>query len=164
MSLYSSSSLISFGSSIPMKLNYLDISTTICDVRIDVNNVSYRVLLWTGYFIYFRPSMHHALACDCTTPWATCCKQIQWKKSWENIFFQYCFIFYIAKSLLCNWTWILSKQISYHKIDNLNLLFLYDHLCSLNKILLSVLPLADLCIEYILPIIEKIVVPHRIRG
>jgi hypothetical protein len=31
------------------------------------------------------------------------------------------------------------------------MLFLYDHLCSLNKILFSVLPLAELCIEYILP-------------
>ena len=160
MSFNSNSSLISFGSSIAMKLNYIDISTTICDVRIDVNNVSYRVLLWTGYFIYFRPSMHHALACDCTTPWATCCKQIQWKKSLQTYCLSYRSTFYIV----FKYCGILSKQISYHKIDNINLLFLYDHLCSLNKIWFSVLPLADLCIEYILPIIEKIVVPHRIRG
>ena len=96
LSFNSNSSLISFGSSIPMKLNYSDISTTICDVRIDVNNVSYRVLLWTGYFIYFRPSMHHALAYNYTTPWATCCKQIQWKKSYENILFEYCSTFYVV--------------------------------------------------------------------
>ena len=100
------------------------------------------------------------------------------KKSRENILFE--LSFYILYSIqICGTnicyvkhyhshisrkTWILSNQISYHKIDNINLLFLYDHLCSLNKILFCVLPLADLCIEYILPIIEKIVVAQRIDG
>ena len=83
------------------------------------------------------------------------------KKSRENILFE--LSFYILYSIqICGR--ILSNQISYHKIDNINLLFLYGHLCSLNKILFCVLPLADLCTEYILPIIEKIAVAQRIRG
>ena len=82
------------------------------------------------------------------------------KNHWKTYCLSYRSTFYVV----FKYCGILSKQISYHKIDNLNLLFLYDHLCSLNRILFSVLPLADLCIEYILPIIEKIVEAHRIKG
>ena len=113
MSFNSNSSLIFLDHQNQMKLNYLDISTTICDVRIDVNNVSYRVLLWTGYFIYFRPSMHHSLASNYTTA-SNMLLTNSIEKITEKVLFEYfsiVFKYYGTKVLWCNYiTTILHKE------------------------------------------------------